>query len=217
MSTKKLFNKPFDDGTIAKLLIFENYLNSWLPTFILASGNKPIQIFDLFAGAGYDSEKTEGSPLRSLRIINKFKDLLNNFNKSVYMYLNDTNSTNISNLKIICKNKINEYGLEDIVKLTYSEIPFNTFITKHNSILNNGCNLIFADQYGLKEINENVFKTLINFPFTDFIFFISSSVLHRFPDEPEIKKHHPKFDFDKIRNCDQKNIHNVVCQEYRKY
>lgn len=35
MGTKNLHDKAFDDTTITKLEIFENYTKEWLPTFIM--------------------------------------------------------------------------------------------------------------------------------------------------------------------------------------
>lgn len=51
--SKDLHEKPFDDATIAKLEIFEDYAQAWLPTPVL-SGKPVICIFDFFAGTGYD-------------------------------------------------------------------------------------------------------------------------------------------------------------------
>ena len=34
MARKDLFRKPFDEGTIDKLEIFEDYFKEWLPVFI---------------------------------------------------------------------------------------------------------------------------------------------------------------------------------------
>ena len=63
--TKDLHSRPFDEGTLAKLSIFRNYLKGWLPVF-LATGNvhwKHINIYDFFAGPGGDTNHTKGSPL----------------------------------------------------------------------------------------------------------------------------------------------------------
>ncbi|MBX3006832.1 MAG: hypothetical protein KF816_02275 [Melioribacteraceae bacterium] len=49
MPSIDIFDKPFDEGTEAKLEIFEKYLEEWLPPFVMSSFQYPIQIFDLFA------------------------------------------------------------------------------------------------------------------------------------------------------------------------
>jgi len=61
--------KPFDEGTITKLQIFELYAREWIPVF-LASSRPPrseIHVFDFFAGPGVDGNGEPGSPLRVLR------------------------------------------------------------------------------------------------------------------------------------------------------
>ena len=48
---RNLFRKPFDEGTLDKLEIFEDYFKEWLPVFLTRREIiwKEIQIFDLFA------------------------------------------------------------------------------------------------------------------------------------------------------------------------
>ena len=68
MSYRDLHIKPFDKGTIAKLEIFEDYAQAWIPTFVMQSSRFPeIHIFDFFSGPGYDSENVPGSPIRILQ------------------------------------------------------------------------------------------------------------------------------------------------------
>ncbi|MCW8818087.1 MAG: hypothetical protein OQK52_09470, partial [Ignavibacteriaceae bacterium] len=71
MAVKDIFDKPFDEGTIAKLEIFQKYFESWLPTFIMGKISRPIQVFDLFAGSGYDKHGVSGSPIRIIEVVNK--------------------------------------------------------------------------------------------------------------------------------------------------
>jgi hypothetical protein len=53
MGYKDLHEEPFDESTIAKLEIFEDYAQAWIPTFVM-QGIPTINIFDFFAGTGYD-------------------------------------------------------------------------------------------------------------------------------------------------------------------
>jgi hypothetical protein len=62
MPKKDLYEKPFDEGTITKLEIFENYAKEWIPTVVMG-GYPEIWIFDFFAGTGYDKNDIAGSPL----------------------------------------------------------------------------------------------------------------------------------------------------------
>ena len=73
---------------------------------------------------------------------------------------------------------------------------------------------LFLDQYGIKEINKEVFNTLINSPKTDFIFFISSSIVKRFKDIPEIKQYIDINNINVVENGYDKS-HLVVLEYYK--
>ncbi|HEY5778604.1 MAG TPA: hypothetical protein VIT00_07680 [Terrimicrobiaceae bacterium] len=54
--------KPFDDGTVAKLELFQLYVREWLPVF-LSSGDprwREVHVFDLFAGPGAGRQRHSG-------------------------------------------------------------------------------------------------------------------------------------------------------------
>jgi len=72
----------------------------------------------------------------------------------------------------------------------------------------NAAKLAFIDQFGVSEVGDAVFRTLAGSPRCDFLFFISSSTLHRFADHPAIKQ--------KIeRPDDSYHVHRAVCDYYR--
>jgi three-Cys-motif partner protein len=217
MAYKDLFDEPFDEGTLTKLEIFEKYFEQWLPTFVMSSFTKPIQVFDLFAGVGYDKINQEGSPIRILKVINKFRRDLVNQKKKVKIYLNDIDLHKYEALKSNVEYKMKEMNLTSLVELNITNKTFKECLEKYNDELLNGCNLLFIDQNGFKEVNEIVFKYLIGLEKTEFIFFISSSHIHRFAKTPEIQKIHPKFNFEKIKKATRKNVHNVICDEFKKY
>src|SRR5215831_18730688 len=77
MSSGKFFGKPFDEGTLTKLEIFELYAREWLPVFLSQTNpiKLKIQIFDFFAGPGMDSKGQFGSPLRLLKQLNNYRAL----------------------------------------------------------------------------------------------------------------------------------------------
>lgn len=217
MSRKDLFSEPFDEGTLTKLEIYSAYLKKWLPTFIQSSYNKPIQIYDLFAGEGYDSNKSAGSPILALDIVNEFRGSIINQKKKVILYLNEYEKDKYELLCEAISLKVQEYHLETIIDIKLTNDSFTCCITKYKSELQNGCNLIFIDQNGTKEVTESIFSFLISLDTTEFMFFISSTYLHRFAGQPEMTLHHPKFDFDRIRRSNRKHIHNIICEEYHKY
>lgn len=53
----------------------------------------------------------------------------------------------------------------------------------------NYAKFILLDQYGFSQIDEFVFLKLVNSPLTDFIFFISSSFIKRFKENPNTKRY----------------------------
>jgi len=48
--------------------------------------------------------------------------------------------------------------------------------------------LLFIDQFGVKELTDDIFRKLTYLPTTDFLFFIASHTLHRFAEHPVIKQ-----------------------------
>ena len=88
MAHKDLHEEPFDEGTIVKLEIFEDYAQAWIPTFVM-QGLPTICIFDLFAGTGYDINGVAGS---SIRILEKIKEQIGYIyqkNVRIKFYLNE--------------------------------------------------------------------------------------------------------------------------------
>ncbi|MCL4511242.1 MAG: three-Cys-motif partner protein TcmP [Bacteroidetes bacterium] len=218
MPIRDIFDKPFDDGTIVKLEIFQKYFEEWLPVFVMSRNPKPIQVFDLFAGSGYDQNHVPGSPIRTLEVIAKHRRILAQKKKQVFVFLNDADSQKIEQLRINIEQKVKDLSIQSMVVTQFSARDFrDSVLNDHTKELKSGNNLIFIDQNGFKEVNEQLFQFLMSLDTTDFIFFVSSSYVHRFPDEPEVRRHHPRFDFDKIKNTSWKKVHNVVCDEFRRY
>lgn len=212
-----IFDKPFDEGTIAKLEIIEKYLESWLPTFVMVDYHRPIQVFDLFAGIGYDKNSTPGSPIRILTTIHKHKDNIISKSKRISLFFNDLDTNKIEQLKQSVKSKVNELDIAHIVNIKFTSNSFKECLNLYDSELRNGCNFIFIDQNGFKEVDEKVFQYLIEKDTTEFIFFVSSSYLHRFAETKEVQNIHPNFDYQKIKNTKREQIHNVLCDEFKKY
>ena len=80
MAYKDLHEEPFDEGTIVKLEIFEDYSQARIPTFVMQA-IPTICIFDFFAGTGFDKEGIAGSPIR---ILEKIREQIGNvFQKKV--------------------------------------------------------------------------------------------------------------------------------------
>jgi hypothetical protein len=75
-------------------------------------------------------------------------------------------------------------------------------------------NLVFMDQFGIKEVTPEVVSALLNCKSTDIIFFISSSFIKRFIETPEIQA---RFNVDpkEVRDVEYRAIHRYICDYYR--
>jgi len=73
---------------------------------------------------------------------------------------------------------------------------------------------ILLDQYGFSQVDENIFKELVDSPITDFIFFIASSFITRFKEHPNTKKHidTSKINFD---DCKPKERHKIIADYFK--
>ena len=89
MAYKDLHDSPFDESTIAKLEIFEDYAQAWIPTFVMQDHISEIHIFDFFAGTGYDKNGVAGSPIRILTKIQEQKGYLFQKNVNIVVHLNE--------------------------------------------------------------------------------------------------------------------------------
>ena len=214
MPAKNLFRKPFDDGTKTKLSLFESYLLEWLPVFL--SPNKvfwpTVNIFDFFAGEGYDCIGVKGSPILILDNIKKYEDLIRRKNLKVNVYLNEFTKTKYNTLI----ENLTEYGNIDYIEIrTYNE-DFKLVFEKLYPLIkaNNTANLVFLDQNGIKQINEDVFLRLVKAQHTDILFFISSSLFKRFAEHDSFIKHITIQKAD-LANNNYYNIHRTIFNYYK--
>lgn len=78
----------------------------------------------------------------------------------------------------------------------FKSADFTTLIksTKllHNLEDKNSAKFVLLDQYGFKQIADDIFIKLISFPKTDFIFFIASSFIKRFSELPAVTNYFHK-------------------------
>jgi len=68
--------------------------------------------------------------------------------------------------------------------------------------------LVFIDQFGVDEVTDEVFRKLVAAPACDFLFFLTSSTLHRFRDHPAIKQ-------KIVRPDDYYHVHRKVLEYYQ--
>lgn len=209
---KDFHDKPYDAGTLAKLRIFELYAQEWIPVFLAPREPKfaEVHIFDFFSGPGRDSAGVHGSPLRILDQLRGYQRKgLAGWNKiRIVVHLFDEDSEKIAQLGTILD--ADEWVIPG-VEIDLKPLAFKDALAAHQNLLSNRsiAKLLIIDQCGVDEVSDEVFKQLIGFPRTDFIFFLSSSTLYRFRDHPAIKQ--------KIeRPEDSYEVHRAAVDYYRK-
>ena len=217
---RDLHSKPFDEGTLKKLEIFELYTVEWLPTFIM-SGAEHIWIFDFFAGTGYDLNHTPGSPIRILRQIKKQLGNMYQKNTKMYLVFNEYDKIKFKQLKEACDNlvetdsELKRAKANQILNYSIFQEDFAVLFPQFIKQINSYPSLVFLDQNGVKFLADEYFTPLINSHSTDFLYFVSSSYVRRFGETLE---------FSKSISCDLKRaekepatwIHRNILEQLRK-
>jgi len=213
---KDINKEPYDKATLAKLDIFEQYFIAWLPVFIYTPQIKKVTICDYFAGSGQDSEGLPGSPLRILKVINTFRVDILKKEFVIDVVLNEARPNKSSELKKVVDNYFNKNGCVNTVTVSYPNKEFQCLFHEQYDQLQKQPNLLFIDQYGIKEVNSEIFQMLINLKKTDFLFFLSSSFIKRFIKMPEFKNHFPEIDIDKVKALKYTDMHRFMVEHYKK-
>jgi len=207
--------KPYDEGTLMKLDIFEKYVEAWLPTFIMQKNITKVNIVDFFSGPGYDRNGIAGSPIRILEKINSFYDYLTSFPTEINLYFNEYKTGKFIKLQNNC-NKYLEANkrLLKFVNIYFSNKDFNDIYKEITSNTINEINLYIIDQSGIRFTNKENFNTLLALKKTDFLFFISSSFFKRFNKEEEFVKH-LDIKEDDLKQNPYNFIHRIILERYR--
>jgi len=219
MGNKNLHIKPFDNGTLIKLEIFEDYAQAWIPTFVMQS--KPeIHIFDFFSGPGYDSIGVAGSPIR---ILEKIGEQLGNFlskKTKIVLHFNEFEPTTKTQkkydllkencLKLIEQNPKFKYFLTVNI---YNEDAENLFF-KLLPTIKEYPSLVYLDQNGVKFISEEYLNELERLTTTDFLYYVSSSYFRRYGGTPEFKKA-LEIDLDELEKEQYRNMHRLVLNKIK--
>lgn len=222
---KDINKEAFDGATKLKLEIFRECFKEWLPVFIHNTFVEKVFIYDFFAGSGIDSEGNFGSPLI---LLDEAKGEGQMFcskvpsGKVIFGYNEKIESKsgllerNVSNH---IKNCLKNCGRNQCVyNINVGNFDFKEAIDrpKVSSILKNPKfgKFILLDQYGFKEVDNDVFNKLVVSPRTDFIFFISSSFIRRFKEHPYVIKYIEtnKINFDESK---PKECHKYVSDYFR--
>lgn len=219
MASKNLHDKPFSEETIMKLEIFEDYAQAWLPTFIMQK-TPVIQIFDFFAGTGYDKLGIAGSPIRLLNRILEQRGHIFNKNVKINIFLNEFEPNKKEQVKFaLLKKSCDEFmdcnpSLKHIVHIEYSNEDFETLFPKLLLNIKSAPSLVYLDQNGIKFTSEKYFLELEKTFQTDFLYFISSSYFWRFGEQEEFKMN---LDIDMVeaKKNPYKFIHISVIEQLR--
>lgn len=224
---KDINEKPFDDGTQLKLSIIRECFREWLPVFEHEKNTKNLLVCDLFAGSGCDIEGSPGSPIifldETVGKTSKSCSTLVKNGKKVHLFLNEKKNNkyqklqkSVENKLAACRSSCNEQHCPII---THIENKDFTDIIKEPHFLNlmnsrEWAKFILLDQYGFRYVDDATFLKLIAFPKTDFIFFITSSNLRRFANQPVVTKH---FDIEPgcLKNEKSIYVHREIVNHFR--
>jgi three-Cys-motif partner protein len=222
--TKDINKEIFDDSTKLKLEIFGECFREWLPVFIHNPLIKKIVIYDFFAGSGTDPKGNLGSPLILLQESKgNEKSYCSQIDKPIDFIFNESLKRKAEKLKDAVKNYISSCEIDNGCRgcVYKTKIRNNLFKDGFNdaevqNILQNDeyGKFILLDQYGFKEIDKQIFLGLVNASKTDFIFFISSSFINRFKEEPSTKAYinteNINFDESSPKDC-----HRIIAEYFR--
>lgn len=219
MAHKDLHEQPFDEGTISKLEIFEDYAQAWIPTFVM-QGTPVICIFDFFAGTGYDKNGVAGSPIR---ILGKIKEQIGSVfqkNVKIKVYLNEFEPDKKGQKKFeLLKASCSEYlgankDVQRAIEIFYFNENFEDLFPKLLSDIKQFPSLVYLDQNGVKFLSDKYLLELEKLEQTDFLYFVSSSYFKWLGDTKEFKKH-VDLDIDELRRNPYKFIHKNVIEQLR--
>lgn len=229
MVKKDINSEPFPEATMLKLDIFRRCFREWFPVFVHHPSVEKIYIYDMFAGSGTDSDGNPGSPLILLEeaVGNKRQHCkaLKENKKYVAFGFNEKDKGKKETLDKVKDDFITKCKKGCPIKeCVYSNsiwcknASFDDIMNSPNfkKVLENKkyAKFVLLDQYGFKQITEDVFLKLVTSPVTDFIFFISSSFVSRFRNEASVKTY---IDTNKIvfEEKKPKECHRIIADYFR--
>jgi three-Cys-motif partner protein len=222
---KDINQDKFPEETKLKLEIFAEYFREWLPVFIHNPFIKGVLIFDFFAGSGKDTDGNMGSPII---LLNEAKgkncEAVKKNKKSIHFTLNEKIENKYNELKnnvelymSQCATE-NKCGEECVYQLSFNQKEFKDFLQNEKLtkylLDSDYAKFVLLDQYGFKQVDEDVFLKFVSFPKTDFIFFISSSFIQRFQEVPATKLY---IDTSKIQFSENRpmDCHRFIAKYYK--
>lgn len=212
--SKDLHEKPFDEETIVKLEIFEEYAQEWIPTFVM-QGASPLWIFDFFAGTGYDINGVPGSPIRILEKISE--QIMNAFHKRVRfeVVFNEFDPQKCKKLKDACAEYLkNNAQVDQVINLQILNEDFDACFFRFLAIIQKETSLIYLDQNGVRFLSDKYLLELEKTMRTDFLSFVSSSYFLRFGHLEEFRQY-IAIDMELAKKDPYQHIHRNILGQLR--
>ncbi|HTE31975.1 MAG TPA: three-Cys-motif partner protein TcmP [Chryseolinea sp.] len=221
MPYKDLHSEPFDETTITKLEIFEDYAEAWIPTFVMQPGIDEIHVFDFFSGPGCDKNEVAGSPIRLLAKITSYLGLFLSTKTKIVLHLNEFEPTKVRQEKFdLLKKNCEEFlvanpKLRYFVTVEYYNEDAETLFFKLLPKVKKYPSLVYLDQNGVKFISKQFIQELEKLSSVDFIYFVSSSYFWRLGGTEEFKRV-LDFDMEELKKGAYRNIHRTVIGALKK-
>lgn len=196
-------NKSFDDGTLLKLEILEDYISEWLPVFLYTPNISDIYIYDLYCGPGCDTCGIPGSPMRIYKVLNAHTDSIKN--KKIHVWLNDMDSEKTATCARIEKpQKVQCCFTSKPADKCFEAIPSYKFP-------NGSAHFFYVDPCGIVDY-KMVLKTIDRLGISEALLFIPASFISRFYEQDSFSSRLPNFP----PNVNQKNILKEFCKYCKK-
>lgn len=213
--TRNFHSEPFSESTLTKLELFQKYLVEWLPVFLSPKDGfiNTVNIFDFFAGPGIDVNEVDGSPLIIYKNIFPYSHFIRKNSISVNLFFNEFDPQKCTELR---KNIDSQNKHKRPFSLRITQLDFIEAFEKYYSTMQepSTANLIILDQQGFRHITDDIFLRIASLGTTDFMFFSSSSHVHRFRKEEVIKKYFQLSD-DGQGTIDSNYVHREIRDYYR--
>ena len=217
MSERNLHAKAFDEGTQEKLHIYRRYLMEWLPVFLHAKVKvSRIQIFDFFAGPGFDLDGKAASPVIALEEVHSAVQQAREHGcipPAIDLYLNEFSLSKFKTLNSV----VESHPFISDVNVTLVRHDFkDAFYAWYPLMRRQGvANLLFLDQNGVKQVSTDIFKMITDLKYTDFMFYIASSIVNRFKTDPKIVDPLP-IGYNDLQRMNGTNVHCVIKDAYQR-
>jgi three-Cys-motif partner protein len=221
MANKDFYISKFDKGTRSKLNVFNEYFKESFPVFLHSPFFDEIFIYDFFAGQGVNPNGETGTAFNILNEIKPYCADIRKSKKKVYLILNDKKVSDVlkKNVSVFfetCKSSCGgECFFKENENLILKTEDFESYFSGiYNRLLtrSRAAKILYLDPFNFV-IDSNLFIKLINIPFADFICFMPSSFLRRFPDEPAFIKYidTSKIDFEESQPA---HCHRVIADYF---